>query len=237
MPEVNKLLSVTIDGQKYEVKEGLTVLQACLDFGIDVPYFCYHPCLSTAGNCRMCLVKIDKIPKLAISCATMVAEGMNIYTKDPEVIKARNAIMEFLLINHPLDCPVCDQAGECTLQDYSYRHGRDSGRFTEERNVRHKKDFGPNVKYWGSRCIMCTRCIRFCQEVSGTDELYAFNRGDRSVIDIFPGIELNNPLSMNVVDICPVGALVSSHFLYQARVWNMEQRHSLCIECSTGCHN
>ncbi len=231
-----KTVNVIIDDEVYQVEEGITVLNACLANGIYIPHFCYHPCLSIAGNCRMCLVKIEKIPKLAISCATNASEGMRIYTKVPEVIKARESIMEFLLINHPLDCPVCDQAGECVLQDYAYDYGRDIGRFREKKVIRHTKDLGKHVKYWGNRCIVCTRCVRYCKEISGTGELGVLYRGDHSAIDIFPGQEINNPISMNVIDICPVGALVSADFLYQARAWFLSQKKSICPECSKGCN-
>lgn len=234
MPD--NLVNITINGKNIQAEKGLNVLKVCGQNGIHVPHYCYHPYLSVAGNCRMCLVKIEKIPKLAIACATIVSEGMVIDTEAPEVVKARESVMEFLLINHPLDCPVCDQAGECKLQNYSYTYGRSVGRFREEKVVKHTKDFGTHVKYWGTRCIVCTRCTRFTDEISGTKELAVFSRGDRSVIDIFPGSPINNPLSMNVVDICPVGALVSADFLYQARVWYMKQKNSICLECSIGCN-
>ncbi len=237
MPDTtNTMVSLTINGQEYKVEAGTTLIQACHNNGIDVPYYCYHKDLSVAGNCRMCLVKVEKIPKPAIACATIAAEGMVVDTQAPEIVKARESVMEFLLINHPLDCPVCDQAGECKLQDYSYDYGRSVGRFKEEKVVKHTKDFGSQVKYWGTRCIVCTRCVRFTDEISGTQELAVFNRGDHSEINIFPGMEIENPLSMNVIDVCPVGALVGSDFLYQARVWFMEQKNSICLECSVGCN-
>ncbi|MDH4127808.1 MAG: 2Fe-2S iron-sulfur cluster-binding protein [Spirochaetota bacterium] len=237
MSEQNsKLLNITINGNNYQVESGTSVLNACKKNGIKIPHYCYHPSLSIAGNCRMCLVKIEKIPKLAIACATPINDGMVIDTESAEVVKARDSVMEFLLINHPLDCPVCDQAGECKLQDYSYKYGKSVGRFKEEKVVKHTKDLGSHVKYWGTRCILCTRCVRFAREISGTNELAVFNRGDHAEIGIFPGNELNNPLSMNVVDICPVGALVSTEFLYQARVWFLQQKESICLECSVGCN-
>jgi len=230
------MANVTINGQNYQVEDGISVLQACKKNGVDVPHFCYHPCLSIAGNCRMCLVKVEKIPKPAIACATRVNDGMVIDTEAPEIVKIRENIMEFLLINHPLDCPVCDQAGECRLQDHSYKYGRSVGRFVDDKVVKQTKNFGKHVKYWGSRCILCTRCVRFCREISGTEELAVFNRGDHSEINFCPGNELDNSLSMNVVDVCPVGALVSADFLYQARVWNLTQKESLCLDCSVGCN-
>lgn len=231
-----KLVNLTINGNIYQVESGRGLLQTCLDLGIEVPYYCYHPDLSVVGNCRMCLVRIEKAPKLMISCATNVVDGMVVDTVSEEVVRTQNSMMEFLLANHPLDCPVCDQAGECKLQDYSYQYGGFAGRFDEERVVKTTKDFGPHVKYWGSRCIVCTRCVRFTDEVSGTSELSVFYRGDHSEIDHFPGKVLDNPLSMNTVDVCPVGALVSSEFLFQARVWNMQEKKSICSECSVGCN-
>ena len=231
-----KLVNLNVNGKTYRVSEGRGLLQTCLDLGIEIPYYCYHPDLSIAGNCRMCLVRVEKAPKLVISCATPVVEGMVVDTQGEEVVRTQNSIMEFLLANHPLDCPVCDQAGECKLQDYSYQYGSSIGRFDEDRVVKTTKSFGPHVKYWGSRCIVCTRCVRFTDEISGTGELSVFYRGDHSEIDHFPNKTLDNPLSMNTVDVCPVGALVSSEFLYQARVWNMQEKKSICSECSVGCN-
>jgi len=231
-----RTVTININEKEYVVPADRSVIQACHDNGISVPHYCYHQDLSVAGNCRMCLVRAKGIPKPIIACATAVADGMEIDTKSEDVEKDRQAIMEFLLINHPLDCPECDQAGECRLQDYSYNYGRDHGRFKEQKITRKKATFGPHVKYWGSRCIVCTRCVRFTDEVSGTGELAVISRGDHSEIAVFPGKTLDNPLSMNTVDICPVGALVSSDFLYRQRAWWLHKKPSVCPDCSVGCN-
>ena len=231
-----KLLNIKLDGRELQVPAGTSVIKACHDNGIDVPHYCYHENLSVAANCRICLVAIKGQPKLAVACGTMVADGMEVTTQSKDVDEARKGVMEFLLINHPLDCPECDQAGECRLQNYSYTYGRDAGRFEEEKVVKSKATMGPHVKYWGSRCIVCTRCVRFTEEISGTQELGVIYRGDRSEIAVFPGSELDNPLSMNTVDVCPVGALVSANFLYQARVWDLKPKNSLCPDCAVGCN-
>lgn len=229
-------VNIKINGAEHTVPASWTLIEACHRKGVDVPHYCYHEDLSVAGNCRMCLVRVAGMPKPVIACGTPVNEGMEVDTLSEEVEKERASIMEFLLINHPLDCPECDQAGECRLQNYSYDYGRDQGRFEEEKVVRRKSTLGPHVKYWGSRCIVCTRCVRFTDEVSGTGELSVANRGDRSEIVVFPGMNLDNPLSMNTVDVCPVGALVSSDFLYRSRVWNMSSKDSVCASCSKGCN-
>ena len=231
-----KIVHISINGKEYAVPADWTIIQACQQHGIEVPHYCYHEDLSVAGNCRMCLVKVAKIPKPVIACATPVSEGMEVDTASEEVQGERRSVMEFLLINHPLDCPECDQAGECRLQNYSYEYGRDHGRFEENKVIRKKATFGPHVKYWGSRCIVCTRCTRVTDEVSGTGELTVAYRGDRSEISVFPGRVLDNPLSMNTVDICPVGALVSSDFLYRQRVWELKSADSICGGCSLGCN-
>lgn len=232
------MAKIKIDDREFDAPLGANVLQFALDHGIDVPYYCYHPGLSVAGNCRMCIVKVMSGPRpmLASSCTIQATEGLVIDTKSADVKKARESVLEFQLINHPLDCPVCDRAGECWLQDYSYAHGRDASRFHELKTQRHTKDLGPLVKIWGNRCIVCTRCVRFCQEVAGTEELTVVNRGDRAVIDTFPGIPIDNPMSLNVVDICPVGALINRDFLYEARVWHLQPADSICATCSRGCN-
>lgn len=235
MSDVRKV-KIKVDGRELEVPADWTIIRACHQNGIDVPHYCYHQDLSIAGNCRICMVKVAKQPRPVVACATPVMEGMEVDTRSQEVTDARKSVMEFLLINHPLDCPECDQAGECRLQDYSYQYGRDHGRFTEEKVTRKKATFGPHVKYWGSRCILCTRCVRFTDEVSGTQELGIINRGDRSEIALFPGRELDNPLSLNTVDVCPVGALVSADFLYRSRVWYLHSSDSMCPDCSVGCN-
>jgi NADH-quinone oxidoreductase subunit G len=229
-------VTLKIDGKDYTVPADWTVIRACRANGIEVPHYCYHEDLSIAGNCRICMVGVKGLPRPVVACAQPVAEGMEVVTTGKEVEDARKAVMEFLLINHPLDCPECDQAGECKLQNYSYEYGRDHGRFHEEKVVKSKASFGPHVKYWGSRCIVCTRCVRFTEEVSGTGELGVVYRGDASEIALFPGQILDNPLSLNTVDICPVGALVSSDFLYQRRVWDLHSSPSVCADCAVGCN-
>jgi NADH-quinone oxidoreductase subunit G len=201
-------VALVIDGRPVVAKKGATVLQAAETLGISVPHYCYHPGLSVAGNCRMCLVEIEKMPKLQIGCATQVAQGMVVKTTTARVKDTRAGIMEFLLINHPLDCPICDQAGECRLQQYAAAHGAGVSRFVEEK-IHHDKrvPIGARVTFDGERCIKCTRCIRFCDEVSGTHELTLVERGGHAIIDTFPGRPLDNPYSGNTVDICPVGAL------------------------------
>jgi NADH-quinone oxidoreductase subunit G len=229
-------ITIKIDGKEIQCQPGERVLDLALAHGIHIPYYCYHPGLSVSGNCRMCLTKSSKSWKPVISCATQVEDGLEIDTRSEEVQKMQEAIMEFLLINHPLDCPVCDQAGECGLQDYAHRHGRDTGRFVDEKNRKPDIVVGPEVALWQQRCIACSRCIRFCDEISGTGELRFTKRGDRVSIETFPGVPLDNPLSGNVVDICPVGALVSRDFLYKARVWNLRRHETLCPGCSRGCN-
>lgn len=229
---------VTIDGQQVEFEEGLTIIRAAERLGIEVPHYCWHPGLSVAGNCRMCLVEIEKVPKLQIACNTRVTEGMVIHTCNERVKKAQAAVLEFLLLNHPIDCPICDQAGECKLQEYYMDYDRKPSRFPVEEKVRKRKvvDLGPLVVLDQERCILCLRCTRFLDEVTKTSELGVFERGDRSFIDLAPGRRLDNPYSSNVVDICPVGALTSKDFRFQARVWYLKRTESVCTFCSRGCN-
>jgi len=228
---------IIIDGKELEFKPGQTVIQAAREGGIDIPHFCWHPSLSVSGNCRVCLVEIEKMPKLAISCATAAMDGMVVKTQSEKVIAARNAVMEFILINHPLDCPICDEAGECKLQDYAYQHSVGESRFTEEKNHKEKRvELGPNVMFDGERCISCSRCIRFCDEIAGKKELTFIKRGDRVTITTFPGRKLENPYSMNVTDICPVGALTNRDFRFKSRVWEMAPTKSICSGCARGCN-
>jgi NADH-quinone oxidoreductase subunit G len=230
-------VKIIIDGKEVTTARGKTVIQAAAEVGIAIPHYCYHPKLSIAGNCRMCLVEIEKMPKLQIACNTQVAEGMGILTQSPKVLAIRKAVMEFLLINHPVDCPICDQAGECWLQDYYMTHDRQASRFEERKEHERKRDiFGPNIVFDGERCIKCTRCVRFCQEVTHTNELAVINRGDHSTIGLFPDTVLDNPLSANVVDICPVGALTDRDFRFKVRVWYLQKTPSICPGCSTGCN-
>src|SRR2546423_1483188 len=210
---------ITVDGEIIEAKQGQMVLQACTDAGIDLPQYCYHPGLSIVASCRICLVEVEGIPKLVPSCQTPVRDGMTVHSKSPKAVANQKQVMEYLLVNHPLDCPVCDQAGECFLQDYSYQFGRSESRFEEDKAKKPKKDVGENIYLYSDRCIMCTRCVRFTREVSGTSELFVDGRGHREEIDIFPGRPCNNKLAGNVVDICPVGALLDKDFLFKQRVW------------------
>ncbi len=233
---MTKEVKIKIDEKEFTVPSNWTVIKACHENGVDVPHYCYHPDLSIAGNCRICMVGVKGAPRPVVACAQPIADGMEVTTKGKDVEEARKSVMEFMLINHPLDCPECDQSGECRLQDYSYEYGQDHGRFHEEKVTKSKATMGPHVKYWGSRCIVCTRCVRFTDEVSGTKELGVIYRGDRSEIALFPGETLDNPLSLNTVDICPVGALVSSDFLFQSRVWNLHSAPSVCADCSVGCN-
>jgi NADH-quinone oxidoreductase subunit G len=230
------MAKIKLNGKELEVPAGKPLLQGCLDAGAYVPHYCYHPGLTPAGNCRMCLVKVSNSRKLEASCMYPASDGLEVTTEGPEVEKARKDVMEFLLINHPLDCPICDKAGECALQDYTYTYRGGLSRFQEPKNIRHTKDLGPNIKIWGNRCIVCTRCVRFTDEISGTGELCVVNRGDHSVVDVFPGVPIDNPLSLNVVDICPVGALIDKNFLFAARVWFAQQTKTVCGSCSRGCN-
>ncbi|MBI4161243.1 MAG: molybdopterin-dependent oxidoreductase [Acidobacteria bacterium] len=226
-----------LDGREIEVAAGTTFLQAALDRGLDLPHYCYHPALSIPGNCRICLVEVEKAPKLLTSCSTEAAEGMVVRTDTERVREARRGVMEFLLINHPLDCPICDQAGECRLQEYAILHGSGVSRFEEDKVPKRKRiEVGPHVLLDEERCILCTRCIRFCREITGTDELDLFERGDRTVIGTFPGRPLDNLYSGNVVDICPVGALTSREFRFRSRVWFLRPTASICAGCARGCN-
>jgi NADH-quinone oxidoreductase subunit G len=210
------------------------VLQACNDAALPLPQYCYHPGLSIVASCRICLVEVEGIPKLVPACQTPVRDGMVVHSKSPKAIASQKQVMEYLLLNHPLDCPVCDQAGECSLQDYSYEYGRSQSRFEEDKAKNPKKDVGLNVLLYADRCIMCTRCVRFTREVSGTSELYVDGRGHREEIDIFPGKPLNNKLSGNVVDLCPVGALLEKDFLFKQRVWLLKNIPSISPADSGG---
>ena len=232
-----KPITLTVDGKPVTVPEGTTVLQACEKAGSPVPFYCYHPGLSIAGNCRICLVEIEGTPKLQISCHTRAAEGMKVYTTSDKTLKGRQDVLEFLLINHPLDCPVCDQAGECWLQDYYMQHGLYDQRFEETKNKKPKAvPIGPTVMLDAERCILCSRCVRFTDEVTKTGEFGIFNRGDHSEIGVQPDKTLDNKYSGNVVDICPVGALTDRDFRFKCRVWYLRSTNSVCPGCSRGCN-
>jgi len=227
-----------LDGKEIEFVPGQTIIQAAKKHGIDIPHFCWHESLSISGNCRVCLVEVEKIPKLVIACSTLAAEGMIVHSASEKALAARNAVMEFLLINHPLDCPICDEAGECKLQDYAYEHSVGESRFTEEKNHKDKRvPLGPYVMFDAERCISCSRCIRFCDEIAKDPELTFVKRGDRVTIVTYPGEQMNNPYSLNTTDICPVGALTNSDFRFKARVWDMSSTKSVCTGCSRGCNS
>lgn len=225
-----------INGQKVEVDRGTTVLQAAAELGFDIPHFCYHPALSIPANCRMCLVEVERARKLLPACYTQVTEGMVVHTANERVEQARRAVLEFILVNHPVDCPICDQAGECKLQDYYLAYDAQASRVRTTKVSKVKVyPIGPEVVYDGERCILCTRCVRFCDEVTGTGELTVVERGDRSEIRTFPGQELDNAYSMCTVDLCPVGALTSRDFRFKCRVWLLTSTDSICTGCSRGC--
>ncbi|RMD49273.1 MAG: NADH-quinone oxidoreductase subunit G [Ignavibacteria bacterium] len=228
---------LTIDGKEIEFKQGQTVIEAARENGIEIPHFCWHPKLSVSGNCRMCLVEIEKMPKLAIACSTMAMDGMVVNVHSEKALEARNAVMEFILVNHPLDCPICDEAGECKLQDYAFKHSKGESRFVEEKNHKNKRvELGPRIMFDGERCISCSRCIRFSDEIAGQKQLTFIQRGDHVTITTFPGESFDNPYTLNTVDICPVGALTSKDFRFQSRVWELSSTDSVCIGCSTGCN-
>ena len=236
------MATLTVDGVAYEVQEGRTILQALDDLGVlmsqvEIPHYCWHPKLSIDGSCRLCQVEIEGFPKLQIACNTPVKDGMVIHTQNERVKRAREGVMELLLVNHPLDCPICDQAGECKLQDYAFEYGVSHARTREPRRALRKKvDLGPTIVFDQERCILCRRCVRFCREVPQTGELAVFARGDRSVIDTYPEQPLANDYSMNVADICPVGALTTKDFRFKIRVWFLEDAPGVCTGCSNGCN-
>lgn len=228
---------VTIDGQTVEVESGTTVIEAAARLGIEIPHFCWHPKLEPAGNCRMCLVEVEKMPKLAIACMTQVADGMVVHTGSEKAVNARQAVMEFLLINHPLDCPICDEAGECKLQDYAYLYSRGYSRFDEDKVHKPKRvPLGPRVMLDVERCIMCSRCIRFADEIAHQPVFTFTQRGDHVVLATAPGTEFDSPYSMNVIELCPVGALTSRDFRFKSRVWEMSATDGVCTGCSRGCN-
>ncbi len=228
MPEL------TIDGQEIEVPVGFTVLQACEQAGVEIPIFCYHERLAIAGNCRMCLVEMERAPKPIASCAMPAADGMVIRTNTPTVRKAREGVMEFLLINHPLDCPICDQGGECDLQDQAMAYGRGLNRYAENKRAVEEKDFGPLVKTYMTRCIHCTRCIRFMEDIAGVPALGAMGRGEHMEIDVYLAQAIDSELSGNIIDLCPVGALTSKPYAFAARPWELERTESIDVMDAVG---
>ncbi len=226
-----------IDGQELEVEAGRTIIEAATDAGIDIPHYCWHPHLSIAANCRMCLVEVEKAPKLLPACEVRVRDGMVVHTESQKVQDSRAAVQEFLLVNHPIDCPICDQAGECRLQDYYMKHDRSGTRFNHVKVVKRKAVvLGPTVMLDEERCINCTRCVRFMEEVAKNPQLGQFDRGDRAVIGTFPGQPLDDPYSLNTVEICPVGALTSRDFRFKVRSWFLRSTDSVCSGCARGCN-
>ena len=228
------MLKLKVNEIEVEVEEGLTVLQACEKAGVEIPRFCYHEKLSIAGNCRMCLVEMEKSPKPVASCAMPAAEGMNIKTNTTFVEKARKGVMEFLLANHPLDCPVCDQGGECDLQDQSMFYGIDKSRFKENKRMVAEKNMGPLIKTQMTRCIHCTRCVRFATEIAGVPEIGAIGRGEDMEITTYLEQSMQSELSANVVDLCPVGALTSKPYVFEARPWELKKTESIDVMDSIG---
>ncbi len=230
-------VTLTIDGAEVSVPRGTTLLDAAQAQGADVPHYCYHPGLSAPAQCRACLVEVEGTPKLQPSCVTPAQDGQVVRTDGPEARKMRQGVLEFYLVNHPLDCPICDMSGECKLQDYVFAEGRERGRGREPKRVFGVDDFGGDVLYYGDRCVMCTRCVRFMDEVARDSRLTVVDRGNRSVIDTFfdQGLE-GSPFAGNVVDVCPVGALVSKDFLHKARAWDLDHTPSVCPGCAQGCN-
>jgi NADH-quinone oxidoreductase subunit G len=229
------MIEIELDGRKVEIAEGSMVMHAADKAGTYIPHFCYHKKLSIAANCRMCLVDIEKAPKPMPACATTVTQGMIVRTKSDKALKAQQSVMEFLLINHPLDCPICDQGGECQLQDLAVGYGGSTSRYQEEKRVVFHKDVGPLISMQEmSRCIHCTRCVRFGQEVAGVMELGMIHRGEHSEITTVVGDTVDSELSGNMIDVCPVGALTSKPFRYSARTWELSRRKSVSPHDSTG---
>ncbi|HZC35190.1 MAG TPA: molybdopterin-dependent oxidoreductase [Chthoniobacterales bacterium] len=258
MSASTELLNVEIDGVWHQFPKGTRVIEACAQAGKFVPHYCYHPKLSSPGNCRMCLIEmgmpklgpdrkpqtgedgkplINWIPRPQISCAQDIAEGMGVRTDSPLVRECRNGVMEFLLINHPLDCPICDQAGECQLQEFSVQYGTGGSRFLEEKVKKPKRvELGPRVTLDDERCILCSRCIRFMKEVAKDDVLGFASRGSHTYLTAHPGRRLDSNYSLNTVDICPVGALTNTDFRFKMRVWFLKETKSICTSCATGCN-
>ncbi len=231
------LVNVTIDGMVVQVPKGTTIIEAAKSAGVLVPHYCYHPSLPSPAVCRMCLVEVEKAPKLMPACVTAVAEGQVVHTGSDAARSARTSVLEFLLINHPLDCPICDQAGECELQDYVFQEGRSGTRYAEyAKRYNPVEDFGPDVLYVANRCILCTRCVRFMEDVAAAPVLNVSERGDRAYIGIDEGQPLDHPWAGNVVDLCPVGSLISKDFLHKARAWELDKTASVCSGCSQGCN-
>jgi len=232
-----EMVTLTIDDQEVTVPKGTTLLEAAESLGNRIPHYCYHPGLSAPAQCRLCLVEVEGAPKPAPSCITQATDGQVVRTDSGEAKAQRQGVLEFYLLNHPLDCPICDQSGECKLQDYVHAEGRKHGRSREPKRVFGRDDFGGDVLFYGDRCVMCTRCVRFMNEVAQDPRLCVVDRGSRSIIDTFFEEGLGgSPFHGNIVDICPVGALVSKDFLHKARAWDLDHTPSVCPSCSQGCN-
>ncbi|MDX2192824.1 MAG: 2Fe-2S iron-sulfur cluster-binding protein [Gemmatimonadales bacterium] len=236
-PAPPPLVNVTIDGVTVQVPPGTSIIEAAKRAGVLVPHYCYHPSLPSPAVCRMCLVEVEKMPKLVPACVTTVAEGQVVHVASPSAKKARQGVLEFLLINHPLDCPICDQAGECELQDFVFQEGRSGSRYDEyAKRYNPVEEFGPDVLYVANRCILCTRCVRFMDSVAQEPVLNVSERGDRAFIGIAEAQRLDHAWAGNVVDLCPVGSLISRDFLHKARAWDLDKAASVCGGCSQGCN-
>jgi NADH-quinone oxidoreductase subunit G len=231
-----KQVEVSIDGVQISVPEGITILEAAERVGVVIPRYCYHPGLSAPAVCRMCLVEVEGAPKELPSCVQQVSDGMVVRTDSVEARKARRAAVEFILVNHPLDCPICDAAGQCELQDYAFETGQLRTRNVEPKAVLGRDKVTPDIRYFADRCILCTRCVRFMDEVAGDAVLQVMNRGHRGYIDTMTDELFEHPFSMNIVDVCPVGALVDEDFLFKARSWDLDRTASVCPGCSQGCN-
>ena len=229
------MVTLTVEGREVRVPEGTSILEAAKAAGVLIPHYCYHPGLPVAGVCRMCLVEVEKAPKLAPACATAAANGQVVTVHSEKARDARQGVLEMLLINHPLDCPICDQSGECELQDYTFVEGRKESRYREPKRFNPVEDFGGDVMYVANRCILCTRCVRFMEDVAHDPVLNVSERGDRAVIGKFEGQDLTHPWAGNVIELCPVGALLSKDFLNKARSWDLDRAASICPNCSQGC--
>src|ERR1700704_3738546 len=236
-------VTLTIDGRSLTVEKGKTVLQAALEHDIKVPYYCYHPGISIDGSCRVCIVKIEKMPKLQTSCSTVCTEGMVVSTRTPEVVEARAGVFEFLLVNHPLDCPVCDKGGECPLQDFSYQFGPEQSRMEFPRRefdgngVKADVDFGPTLMLNRNRCILCTRCVRFMRDIDSDAQINIIDRGNGSQIATFQEEGVHSLLSGNLMDVCPVGAITTRDYRFKSRPWdNPFAADTICTLCEKGCN-
>ena len=235
---MSRLVTITVDGKPIEAEEGALLLPVLLKHGFEIPYYCYHEALGPDGNCRMCMVEIEGKKRPQISCDTFVEEGLVVRTRGESIEAVRRGILELQLVNHPVDCPVCDQAGECSLQDFYMKFGRYHGRVDKTQKAHFKKryDLGRNVMLDQERCVLCRRCVRFVDDITKTHELAVIHRADHSVIDTLPGRKLTNDYAMNVVDLCPVGALTSKDFRFHQRVWFMTASPSICHGCAKGCN-